>query len=444
MGNNHSNQSSSSNLNGLSRTRSIVRRSKKKSTKRSSKSLLSTHEAFFIAHHKAQQAAALANGVAAGESSPISPITPSIHSTENQIDLRKRVIFVSLMGLYQSWKNVPSTILYSSIFLLPLKKQWVYSSEKYNYQHDFQHVLTDSNFVKLLKWKDAQGLVFWMRDGVPSNELKKCITPTTPDFIADDDDDDDNCQWMDNDNTNYDVDIAPFWRYLSMKLSSLYDPMTGNNYNPLQLDYKWWQTNLLNGSHDKESTFHASIDQIRKELYFLTMKFKSMSQLLCQSNKTLNVVTIYTLNVDHNGDSTNNTMNNGSIRSRETSQKSYNSLPDHVLCEMAEDISRYQIDVDAPCAVQQLNLNGEITPNPNDNNNNVNNDIDVEDEENIWWVSTEYDEVMAVHDDELYGEEQEGDDEDYNDNPLLTPRRKVRENEQGNDSVLIISDRATI
>lgn len=433
-----------SHSNGLSRSRSIIGRSKQ--TKRKSKSSLSSHEAFFIAHHKAQQAA-LNDEMYCDDSSPRSPVTPTLN---NHIDLRKRVIFVSLMGLYQSWKTVPSTILFSSIFLLPLKKEWIYSSEKYHYQHDFEHVLngmllrlnivfsmnnismdinrllsikslyTDTNFVKLLKWKDAQGLVFWMRDGITTSELQDCTMSSIP---------------------NYNVinNVAPFWKYLSYKLSLLYDPMTGQNYNPLKLDYKWWQNRFTQSNgFDEESSLHfnASFDGIRKELYLLTMKFKTMSEILYQSNQTLDIVTMYTLNVDND--------NNGCSvvsRTKEASQKSYTSLPDHVLSEMAEigydhSNDNMTIDVNAPCSVDQLDLNGEITPNPNDEQTEDHHNNE-DDNDNIWWVSPEYDEVMEIHDDDqLY---QQYDDDDDNDNPLLTPRLKEEK-----DSVLIITDRVTI
>ena len=264
-----------------------------------------------------------------------------------------------------------------------------------------------------------QGLVFWMKDGIPSNELQQCMTPITPDSI-------DNDSWTDS----YDVDVAPFWRYLSYKLQLLYDPMTGDNYNPLQLNYKWWQTKLLYS--DKESV--VSIDQIRNELYSLTMKFKSMAEIIYESNKTLNIVT--TFNIDNGGSSF------GVMGvTQEISQKSYNSLPDHVLCGMVEksnddsNNNKYAIDINAPCAVKELSLNGEITPfgNVNDDGNN---DNELE-EHNIWWVSSEYDEVVDVHDDdELYDEE--------SDNPLLTPRGISERDNETKDDFVLMTDRKTL
>ena len=48
----------------------------------------------------------------------------------NLLDQR-RVIFISLIGLYTTWKNCPSIILYSAIFLLPLNQKWIYNPTKY-------------------------------------------------------------------------------------------------------------------------------------------------------------------------------------------------------------------------------------------------------------------------------------------------------------------------
>lgn len=43
----------------------------------------------------------------------------------------RRVVFVSLIGLYQSWKDCPSVVLYSAVFILPLHRQWIYNPRKY-------------------------------------------------------------------------------------------------------------------------------------------------------------------------------------------------------------------------------------------------------------------------------------------------------------------------
>ena len=37
----------------------------------------------------------------------------------------RRIVFVSLIGLYQTWENVPAHILYTSIVILPFKQNWL-------------------------------------------------------------------------------------------------------------------------------------------------------------------------------------------------------------------------------------------------------------------------------------------------------------------------------
>lgn len=45
----------------------------------------------------------------------------------------RRIVFVSLIGLYRSWRRCPSVTLLSSIFMMPLKREWVYNPSR-NYE----------------------------------------------------------------------------------------------------------------------------------------------------------------------------------------------------------------------------------------------------------------------------------------------------------------------
>ena len=79
--------------------------------------------------------------------------------------------------------------------------------------------------------------------------------------------------------------VAPFWQHLSLKLSELKDPLSASNYNAIPFDAKWWQTNY-NGQCKQAS--------ILSELYFVQMKFKTITEILNATNGTsLNVVTHY-------------------------------------------------------------------------------------------------------------------------------------------------------
>eukprot|EP01083_Nonionella_stella_P240853 841572_1 len=44
---------------------------------------------------------------------------------------QKRVVFISLNGLYETFDKCPSIVLYSAICLMPLKRKWIYKPKKY-------------------------------------------------------------------------------------------------------------------------------------------------------------------------------------------------------------------------------------------------------------------------------------------------------------------------
>eukprot|EP01084_Bolivina_argentea_P000916 1673_1 len=95
-------------------------------------------------------------------------------NNESTIDIEsilmhKRIIFISLIGLYNTWQQCPSHGLYSSVFFLPLKREYVYHACKH-IQEIKAHIPTFSDttatkeFIEMLKWKDAQGSVLWLDD----------------------------------------------------------------------------------------------------------------------------------------------------------------------------------------------------------------------------------------------------------------------------------------
>eukprot|EP01084_Bolivina_argentea_P020736 38546_1 len=174
---------------------------------------------------------------------------------------KRRVVFISLIGLFESWKKCPSVILHSSIFLLPLKRKWVYDTEKYQ-EKLLSHFVTKPDkcqmeeLIHLLKWKDSQNLAFWMLD-----------------FEIED---------TSNDIENENDLICPLWKYFSLQLTNLYDNVTGNNYKPLILDSKWWRNCTFYNQH--RSQFNVKAAAILAELFLQAMKFKSIQELIYQSN----------------------------------------------------------------------------------------------------------------------------------------------------------------
>eukprot|EP01083_Nonionella_stella_P153587 493730_1 len=187
----------------------------------------------------------------------------------NKCDLR-RIVFVSLHGLYRTWKQCPSHILFSAIVVMPLRKDWIYKPSKYrNEWRSFLSVnritlnrkseqrKSFSEFLKLLRWKDSQQLAFFMFDQVENTRSDHHLT-------------------------------APFWMNLSMRLSAMYDPVTGATYKPLQCD-TWWRTMV-----NHKSKFGVKVSSILAELYFVKMKFRSIQEIIYQSNpNSLNPIKLY-------------------------------------------------------------------------------------------------------------------------------------------------------
>eukprot|EP01084_Bolivina_argentea_P163554 284512_1 len=158
--------------------------------------------------------------------------------------------------------------------MLPLKKKWIlqYSKNKNELETKLINlVLPDldtpnshengemNQFISLLKWKNSQGLIFWM---------------------------------LDEYNVSNDTPIHSFWNYFSDCLIKLYDPITGKKYNPINIDPNYWKK--------KEKFVGKYVDNVASiivELCGLTMKFNTIQEILFESNSTLRPVKVYK-NVD--------------------------------------------------------------------------------------------------------------------------------------------------
>ena len=99
--------------------------------------------------------------------------------------------------------------------------------------------------------------------------------------------------------------VAPIWKKLSLQLQKLTDPARNNQkYNPLKIDEYYWKhcSSLVTKCNDDNTTSWSSInhhnpcqatlEDVLLELYLITMKFKSMKQILMESNPTLNALHI--------------------------------------------------------------------------------------------------------------------------------------------------------
>lgn len=81
--------------------------------------------------------------------------------------------------------------------------------------------------------------------------------------------------------------VAPFWYHLSKEIQKLYDPVTKSRYKSIHLDEKWYY------GQDCNQKFKIPVCSILAELYFMTMKFKTIQEILYQSNNSLNPVQFY-------------------------------------------------------------------------------------------------------------------------------------------------------
>eukprot|EP01084_Bolivina_argentea_P242210 406398_1 len=183
---------------------------------------------------------------------------------------QRRVVFVSLYGLFQTYLKCPPHILYSALLVLPIKKEWIGTTQSIPHSNPltslslFNSGEETERFVHLLQWKYAQGLLLCMLDDYPESETSL---------------------------------IQPFWRHLSDTLGTLYDTVTGLKYNALRLDDHWWETHFSTQKH--RTKYGTTTPQILNELYFLTMNYKSMQEIIFQSNPSLNPITFYGQRTDY-------------------------------------------------------------------------------------------------------------------------------------------------
>jgi len=158
-----------------------------------------------------------------------------------------RTVFIGTNAIFKCWQDISSATLYTSLLLLPMKKQWIYSPNKHKQELEATIPLAKDNaetkkFLELLQWKDSQNLVMFMMDdwAYPNEEANNSA-------------------------------IHPFWYHLSQKLESL-------SYRGLHLTSDYYQ------SRDFIHKFETESGSILNELYFLTMEPLLIQEIIWQSN----------------------------------------------------------------------------------------------------------------------------------------------------------------
>eukprot|EP01083_Nonionella_stella_P015572 43577_1 len=250
MGNNHSNGNPTSQFGNLCGTRPLdrlkVRKMNPNPTKRD--------DAFIINYHHNNK------------------MKESVLSAD-ALDPR-RLVFVSLVGFYQTWRRVPSVLLYSSLLMMPLKREWIlHPSDHISELQDnicspcfCDDVTQITDFIRLLQWKVSQKLIIFILDDLELDEHTRILQHFVPNPL-----------------------VAPFWYRVSATLTSLYDHMEGTKYKPISFDEEFWgnRTTFCTKNNTKTKS-------ILCELYFVTMRHDTMQEIIYQSNpKTLRPVVAY-------------------------------------------------------------------------------------------------------------------------------------------------------
>eukprot|EP01083_Nonionella_stella_P109021 317460_1 len=156
--------------------------------------------------------------------------------TDKSVDIdsldNRRLVFVHLPGLYQSWRYIAE--------------------------------ITD--FMHLLQWKSSQNLVLCALDGLDPDAFWSKVHKFAPNPL-----------------------VTPFWYHVSSKIASLYDHVEGKQYKPLTLEEEYW---TKKGTFC--SKYETKSKSILRELYFVTMQPKAMQEIIYQSNpKSLHPVIEY-------------------------------------------------------------------------------------------------------------------------------------------------------
>ena len=156
-----------------------------------------------------------------------------------------------------------------------------------------------------------------------------------------------------------------FWYYLSDKLQSLYDPDTCDFYQPLLLSARWWKHAYSNKGEKASALYHSkynvSAEDVLNELWFLTMKFRTISEILYQSNPSLNVIINYDIKNDNSSLNLTASCSTPTPTTNKLSNKPNNKSP---------PCYQYQSQLFTPPSIQYTlsnTTNSPITPSLNNN-----------------------------------------------------------------------------
>eukprot|EP00485_Elphidium_margaritaceum_P013081 CAMPEP_0202708464 /NCGR_PEP_ID=MMETSP1385-20130828/20666_1 /ASSEMBLY_ACC=CAM_ASM_000861 /TAXON_ID=933848 /ORGANISM="Elphidium margaritaceum" /LENGTH=585 /DNA_ID=CAMNT_0049367439 /DNA_START=121 /DNA_END=1878 /DNA_ORIENTATION=+ len=138
---------------------------------------------------------------------------PSVYDTA----IQHRVVFVSVIGLYASFRRIPTHILFSAIFIVKIKREWLYHPTLHaNDPNNVLHKLlydSDEEFMRMLQWKDSQGLLVCMYHDNNNNDSDDHATPHSPPQEKEQQEEEEACESslasVPSDPHNIDCDLLP-------------------------------------------------------------------------------------------------------------------------------------------------------------------------------------------------------------------------------------------
>jgi len=170
-------------------------------------------------------------------------------------DCSRRLVFVSLVGLYRTYRQCPMLLLYPALFILPIKCEDIKPGAKLKSTIFAEcSIFADKQrlreFLQLLRWKQSQGLLFCLL----SEYHEESAAPQAP--------------------------IAPFFLHCSRRFKEL-------SLNGLECTFS--------KPPHFQSKYGVEYSEVLKELCVLTMRFATLQEIVFQSNpNTLNPITAYT------------------------------------------------------------------------------------------------------------------------------------------------------
>lgn len=168
-------------------------------------------------------------------------------------------MFISIIGLSKYWKEISCFDLQYSLFILPIKHEWLYDKRNKNNILNKYKIPQNKEFIKLIEYKYSQGLCIFMLDNINNDIINDDEYIMNGIF---------KCNLWNNHK------ISKTYQLISSKISSLHNLKTNKSYNKLKLDsYNWIGNN-----------------NILDEITYVNCKYKALKDIIQTTNIDLDVI----------------------------------------------------------------------------------------------------------------------------------------------------------